>query len=205
MSPWTPESRKFSNRVALPVGPINRALAATPSLRTSWSCSWRSSLGKRSPNFLKNAAVSSFSWAQSDASTRSSSSIVSREMSSPSSVSASRVGTNPIGRFRRLPFAFHALENPFQHARIVPEARPQKLAVGAPAEPVHVENLRRVGNLSAHVQPVLEIVAHVVAAEGQHGHGIAPRHADGCPVLAAVVSDAIVAPTNTPCCQPNDS
>ena len=25
------------------------------------------------------------------------------------------------------------------------------------------------------------------------------------PVLAAVVSEAIVAPTNTPCCQPNDS
>ena len=29
-----------------------------------------------------------------------------------------------------------------------------------------------------HLDPVTEVVAHVVAAEGQHGHGIAAHHAD---------------------------
>ena len=38
--------------------------------------------------------------------------------------------------------------------------------------PVHVADDRRIGDLLLHVQPVLPVVRHVVAAEGQHGHGI---------------------------------
>ena len=62
--------------------------------------------------------------AQSDGSTRSSSSIVSGEMFE--AVERERVprGHPSDGSFRGFPFAFHALENPFQHARIISEARP---------------------------------------------------------------------------------
>src|SRR5215472_10512162 len=51
--------------------------------------------------------------------------------------------------------SFDAFENPFEHPHILPKARPQVLAVGAFAEPVHVKDLRRVGDALAHVQPVL--------------------------------------------------
>jgi hypothetical protein len=35
------------------------------------------------------------------------------------------------------------------------------------------------GELALHLDPVAEVVAHVVAAEGQHGHGVAADLADG--------------------------
>ena len=35
----------------------------------------------------------------------------------------------------------------------------------------------RLGDVAAHVDPVAEVVAHVVAAEGQHGDGVAAQHA----------------------------
>ena len=44
-----------------------------------------------------------------------------------------------------------------------------------------------------HLDPVPEVIAHVVAAERQHRHGIAAHLAD-VPAAAAVVSDPIVAP-----------
>jgi len=40
-------------------------------------------------------------------------------------------------------------------------------------EPVHPEDARRIWNPPADVQPVAEIVGHVVAAKWQHGHGVA--------------------------------
>ena len=48
------------------------------------------------------------------------------------------------GGFLRAGAAGAALEHPRQHAQVVAEARPQELAVGALAEPVDVEDLRRV-------------------------------------------------------------
>jgi hypothetical protein len=41
------------------------------------------------------------------------------------------------------------------------------------AEPVDVEDARRDRERALHLDPVAEVVAHVIAAEGQHGHGIA--------------------------------
>ena len=52
-----------------------------------------------------------------------------------------------------------------------------KCAVVIGAEPVDVEDFRGiVAELLAHVQPMLPVVAHVVAAEGPHGHGVTADH-----------------------------
>src|SRR6187402_2562356 len=83
------------------------------------------------------------------------------------------------GGFLRACAARDAVEHPGQHAQVVAETRPQELAVRALAEPVDVEDLRRVLQLCADVQPVLEVVTEVVAAEGLHGHGVAAHHAHG--------------------------
>ena len=55
-----------------------------------------------------------------------------------------------------------------------------------------------------HSQPVAEIIAHVVAAEGQHGHGVAANLAE-LPLAAAVISEPMVAPMYTPALQLNAS
>ena len=75
-----------------------------------------------------------------------------------------------------------ALDDPFEDAGIVAEARPEEFAVGVFAEPVDVENAWQVFDVVAHFQPVGKVVAHVVAAEWEHGHGVAanlPKRANG--------------------------
>ncbi len=42
-----------------------------------------------------------------------------------------------------------------------------------------MKNFGRVLQFLAHFQPVTEVISHVVAAEGNHGHGVAARDADG--------------------------
>ena len=79
--------------------------------------------------------------------------------SSPSRVSAFGRGNDADGSFRRRGLAFDPLEHPLQDAHIFAVARPQKFSVGALAEPIHVENFRRMGNAAAHFQPVPEIIA----------------------------------------------
>ncbi len=41
-----------------------------------------------------------------------------------------------------------------------------------------MEDARGDGEGALHLDPVAEVVAHVIAAEGQHGHGIAAHFAD---------------------------
>ena len=68
------------------------------------------------------------------------------------------------------------------------------LVVGS--EPVDVEDRQDLGALGfqplAQVEPVLEVVAHVVAAEGQHGERVAAHHTLFAPA-AAVVCEPMVA------------
>ncbi|MEX0628575.1 MAG: hydantoinase B/oxoprolinase family protein, partial [Cucumibacter sp.] len=73
------------------------ALADMPRRFTKAACSWVSSAGRRSPNWVKNVLVSSASRRQSSGSTLKSSSTALREMFNPSRVSASGVGTSPMG------------------------------------------------------------------------------------------------------------
>ena len=70
--------------------------------------------------------------------------------------------------------------DPLQHAAVLAEARPQEAAVVAAAEPVDEEHLRHLGlvGVLAEVDPVLEVVADVVAEERQHRHRVAADGAD---------------------------
>src|SRR6516165_5509792 len=75
--------------------------------------------------------------------------------------------------------SFATIQNPFQHTHVLAEPGPEEISVYAFAEPIHAENGRRIGQPSPDVDPMLEIIADVVAAERQHGHRIATNLADG--------------------------
>ena len=89
------------------------------------------------------------------------------------------VGHVANGGLHGLDIPAAAREDPFHDAQVFAEAGPEKLAVVVGAEPVHMEDLGLVLDPQTHVQPVPEVVRHVVAAEGQHGHGVAPDFAQG--------------------------
>src|ERR1700751_5714792 len=78
--------------------------------------------------------------------------------------------------------SFDALQNPLQYAHVVPKTRPQEFSIRPFAEPVHMKNLRWMRNPLPHLQPMAELIGHVVSAERQHGHRIAPHdaHISGC-------------------------
>ena len=76
--------------------------------------------------------------------------------------------------------AVEAAGDPLEDAGVVAEARPDEFAVVVLAEPVDEVEARQPGRLglAGHRQPVSEIVAHVVAAEGQHSERIAAQLAE---------------------------
>src|ERR1051325_9814291 len=69
------------------------------------------------------------------------------------------------GRLHAAPAAEAALDYPLQHAHVLAEPGPDELAFFVAAEPVDAEDSRRLLHRAAHLQPVVEVVAHVVAAE----------------------------------------
>ena len=71
------------------------------------------------------------------------------------------------------------LHDPLEDAHVFAKAGPEKFAVLPLAEPVHVENASRLAQCALHIDPVAEIVAHVITAEWQHGHGIASNFPEG--------------------------
>src|SRR5262249_59122349 len=79
----------------------------------------------------------------------------------------------PDGSFARPAILFAAIDHPFEHAHVLAEARPKKFSVSAFAEPVHVEDERRIGETFSDTDPMPEIVTDVVSAERQHRHRIA--------------------------------
>src|SRR5215472_9609777 len=78
----------------------------------------------------------------------------------------------------RVSAAATAIDHPLQHAHVLSEARPCESAVIVGAKPVDAEDARRMSNCLAHRQPVLEVVADVIAAERQHRERIPPYLAD---------------------------
>src|SRR5690606_27508302 len=75
--------------------------------------------------------------------------------------------------------AFQTVDNPFEDAAVLAEAWPDELAVLVLPEPVDEVDLRQLrARLLADLQPVTEIVSHVVAAEGQHRERVAAEFAD---------------------------
>src|SRR5499433_2492066 len=83
------------------------------------------------------------------------------------------------GRLIGLAAALAALHNPTQHPQVFAKTGPQKTAALVALEPVDAEDLRWVGGPLGHCQPMAPIVTHVVAAERQHRHRIAPHYAYG--------------------------
>ena len=77
--------------------------------------------------------------------------------------------------------AFNAVNHPLEHAHVLAIARPDEFAVRAFSEPVGAKDAgqrrARRSNFFAHVQPMLEVIAHVVAGKGNHGKRIAAHHA----------------------------
>ena len=95
-----------------------------------------------------------------------------------SNVQSGQVETFPRGhiadgRFHRVGLAAATVQDPLDDPQVLAVARPEKLAILVGPEPVHVEDLGRTGHSFPKVQPVLEVVGHVVAAERQHGHWVA--------------------------------
>src|SRR5687767_3633442 len=72
----------------------------------------------------------------------------------------------------------HAVHDPVQHAHVLAVARPDELAVLIFAKPVDPENARRVVQLATDLEPMSEILGHVIASERQHGKWIAAHLAD---------------------------
>src|SRR5258708_5599285 len=66
-----------------------------------------------------------------------------------------------------------AVHDPLQNPHVLAEAGPNEVAFFVLAEPVDVEDARSFGQMLAHIEPMAEIGAHVVATERQHGHGVA--------------------------------
>jgi len=83
------------------------------------------------------------------------------------------------GGFFALGAAADAVYDPLEDAHVFAEAGPEELAVFVLAEPVDVEDARGCGEIALHAEPVTEVVAHVVTAEGEHGHGVAADFAKG--------------------------
>ena len=75
--------------------------------------------------------------------------------------------------------AADTVDDPLEDAHVFAVAGPEEAAVGGFAEPVDVEDAGRGREVALHLQPVTEVVAHVVAAEGQHGHGVTADLTDG--------------------------
>src|SRR6185312_6258754 len=75
--------------------------------------------------------------------------------------------------------AMDAVDDPLEDAHVLAEAGPEELALAVFAEPVDVKDAWSSGEIALHAQPVTEVVAHVVAAEGEHGHWIAADLAQG--------------------------
>ena len=84
-----------------------------------------------------------------------------------SQVNVFSLGHVTDGGFVGVNLAFATVDDPVQHTDVIAEAGPYKVAFIVGTEPVNVEDLGSfVAQFLTHIQPVLEIVAHVVAAEG---------------------------------------
>src|SRR5438874_685003 len=95
----------------------------------------------------------------------------------PGKIEIVNAGQKTDGRFDRAGI-FATVEDPFENAHIIAEARPEKFSVRAFAEPVHIKYERRIAQALSDFEPVPKIIADVVTAERQHRHRIAPDLTD---------------------------
>ncbi len=62
-----------------------------------------------------------------------------------------------------------AVHDPFEDAHILAETGPEEVAVFVFTEPIDVEDAGEMFDFLPHIEPVPEVIAHVIAAEGEHG------------------------------------
>ena len=62
--------------------------------------------------------------------------------------------------------AVDAVDDPLEDTHVFAVAGPEEVATGVLAEPVDLEDARSVAEVALHADPVAEVVAHVVSAEG---------------------------------------
>jgi hypothetical protein len=70
--------------------------------------------------------------------------------------------------------AVEAIEDPFEDSAVFAVARPEEVAVFVASEPVDEEDLRKfcLIGLCSYLEPMLEVVGHVVVAEGKLGYRV---------------------------------
>src|SRR5882724_9896373 len=71
----------------------------------------------------------------------------------------------------------NALDDPLEDAHVLPVSGPEEEALRIAPEPVHPEDLRRILQAGPDRQPMGEVVGHVVTAERDHRHRVAPHDA----------------------------
>jgi hypothetical protein len=74
--------------------------------------------------------------------------------------------------------ALASFDDPFEDSEVFAESWPQELSFGVFAEPVNVEDPRKSFDVFAHIEPMAEVIAHVVAAERKHRHRVASDGSD---------------------------
>src|ERR1700677_1083817 len=97
----------------------------------------------------------------------------------PLPVDVVKVRSPPDRRLLAHGAAADTVDDPLENTHVFAVSRPQEAAIGTLAEPVDMEDPRRRREVTLHAQPVPEVITHVVAAEGQHSHRVAPYLADG--------------------------
>jgi len=87
-------------------------------------------------------------------------------------------GEETDGAFNSVNGACNSAEDPKENAEVIAEAGPDEFAFIVGSEPVNVEDLRRIGDLFTHFDPVSPVVAHVVTTDGKHSHRVTTNYAD---------------------------
>ena len=128
-------------------------------------------------------------------------------ISIPSRSSEPGAGSSPIGVSTASASPDSPLDDPLEH----PELSPKPGQMNLPSSSLRNQFTWKMrGSLAAsgacaELQPVPEVVGHVVAAERQHRERVAPQLARPCPRPRRCFSEATLAPRNTPCSQSNAS
>jgi len=71
-----------------------------------------------------------------------------------------------------------AVKDPEKNTHIVAKAGPDEVAFIVGSEPVNVEDKGNVRHDVRHAEPMSKVIAHIVAAEGKHSHGVSSYYAD---------------------------
>jgi len=74
--------------------------------------------------------------------------------------------------------ALAPFDDPFEDAEVFAKSWPQEFTFGVFAEPIYVENSRKSFDVFPHIEPMAEVIAHVVATERKHRHWVAANGSD---------------------------